>query len=388
MTEAYVTARVITWARERAKLSVEEVATGLGVKPEKIIAWEVGDAHPTLRQAEGMAQRLHVPFGYLFLSSPPKETIPLPDLRTIANRPLTDPSPELIEVTQDALRKQDWYHQYRVAEGAEPLGFVGRYSVDGGADQIAASMRRTLAVNDNLRHTARNWEEFLTLLARNAEGAGVLVLRSGVVGNNTHRPLNVEEFRGFALSDSVAPIVFINAQDGKAAQIFTLAHELAHIWIGQSGVSNPDYRVRAGQQASPIDRFCDQVAAEVLVPIQDFMDHWSGQEDIDSNLGRLAQRYRVSELVILRRAFETGIVDEREYQQHYNPLAIRKGGGEGGSYYRNILVRNSKTFTLSLLAAATGDRVSYRDAATLLNVSMASVPALYDKLIAIGVGSA
>ena len=388
MTEAYVTASVVAWARERADLSVEQVADRLGVKPDQVAAWEVGHARPTLRQAEEMARTLHVPFGYLYLSSPPKEEVALPDLRTIANRPLTDPSPELVDVTQDALRKQDWYREYRVAEGAEPLGFVGRYSVDGGADQIAASMRRTLAVNDNLRHTAHSWEEFLTLFARNAEGAGVLVLRSGVVGNNTHRPLDVEEFRGFALSDSVAPIVFINAQDGKAAQIFTLAHELAHIWIGQSGVSNPDYRMRARQQTSPIDRFCDQVAAEVLVPIQDFMDRWSGQEDIDSNLWRLARQYRVSELVILRRAFETGIVDEREYEQHYNPRAIRKGGGEGGSYYRNVLVRNSKTFTLSLLAAATGDRVSYRDAATLLNVNMASVPALYDKLIAIGVGGA
>jgi len=388
MTEAYVTPKVVTWARERAKLSIEQVATGLGVRPEKVIAWEKNTARPTLRQAEGMAQYLRVPFGYLFLSSPPKETIPLPDLRTIANRPLTDPSPELIEVTQDALRKQDWYREYRMEEGAEPLGFVGRYSVHSGADQIAENMRRTLAVNDDLRNTARSWEEFLTLFARNAEGAGVLVLRSGVVGNNTHRPLDVEEFRGFALSDSVAPVVFINAQDGKAAQIFTLAHELAHIWIGQSGVSNPDYRMRARQQTSPIDRLCDQVAAEVLVPIQDFMDRWSRQEDIDSNLWRLARQYRVSELVILRRAFETGILDEREYQHHYDPRAIRKGGGEGGNYYRNVLVRNSKTFTLSLLAAASGDRVSYRDAAILLNVNMASVPALYDKLIAIGVGSA
>lgn len=388
MTEAYVTAKVVTWARERAKLSVEQVATGLGVTPEKVVAWEAGDARPTLRQAEGMAQRLRVPFGYLFLSSPPKEEIPLPDLRTIANRPITDPSPELIEVTQDALRKQDWYRQYRVAEGAEPLHFVGRFSIDSGTDQIAENMRRTLAVNDDLRHVARDWEDFLTLLARNAEGTGILVLRSSVVGNNTHRPLDVQEFRGFALSDAIAPIVFINAKDSKAAQIFTLAHELAHIWIGQSGVSNPNYKVRAGQQVNPIDRFCDQVAAEVLVPLRDFRSRWSEQEDIDNNLRRLSRRYRVSELVILRRAFETGIVDEWKYEQHFGPLATRKGGGEGGNYYRNVLVRNSRTFTLSLLAAATGHRVSYRDAATLLNVSMASVPGLYDKLVAIGVGGA
>jgi Zn-dependent peptidase ImmA (M78 family) len=335
-----------------------------------------------------MANRLHVPFGYLFLSSPPKETIPLPDLRTIANRPLTDPSLELIEVTEDALRKQDWYREYRVAEGAERLSFVGRYSADSGADEVAEDMRKTLAINSSLREMAQSWERFLILLARNAEGAGVLVLRNGVVGNNTHRPLSVEEFRGFALSDPVAPIVFINAQDSKAAQIFTLVHELAHIWIGQSGVSNLDYKVRAGQQASPIDRFCDQVAAEVLVPLRDFIVAWSKQDDIDTNLWRLARRYRVSELVILRRALETDLIDEWEYREHFDSRAKRKGKGEGGDYHRNVLIRNSVTFTLSLLAAVIGGYVSYRDAATLLNVRMASVPSLYDGVAAIGVAGA
>ena len=387
MTEAYITGTVVKWARKRAQLTVDDIAAGLGVKADKIMAWEEEDARPTLRQAEDMANRLHVPFGYLFLSSPPKETIALPDLRTRANRPLTNPSPELIEVTQDALRKQDWYREYRLAEGAEPLPFVGRYSVNG-AERVADDMRNTLVVNDDLRRTARNWEQFLVLLARNSESAGILVLRNGVVGNNPHRPLDVEEFRGFALSDAMAPIVFINAKDGKAAQIFTLAHELAHIWIGQSGVSNLDYRTRARQQASPIDRFCDQVAAELLVPHEDFMGRWSEREDVDSNLSLLARHYRVSELVVLRRALETGLIDEQEYQEYYDPRAGRKGGGGGGSYYRNILARNSTTFTLSLLAAVVDGHASYADAATLLNVKIASVPSLYGNLMAIGVGSA
>ena len=154
MTEAYITGTVVKWARKRAQLTVDDVATGLGVKADRVVAWEVEDARPTLRQAEEMANRLHVPFGYLFLSSPPEETISIPDLRTKANRSLTDPSPELIEVTQDALRKQDWYREYRLAEGAEPLPFVGRYSVNG-AERVAEEMRNTLAVNDNLRRVAQ-----------------------------------------------------------------------------------------------------------------------------------------------------------------------------------------------------------------------------------------
>lgn len=388
MTEAFITKTVAVWARERARLTESDVASGLGVSVEKILAWESGDARPTFRQAEEMADWLHIPLGYLFLSSPPDEKIPLPDLRTIANRGITDPSPELIDVTQDALRKQEWYRDYRLADEAQPLVFVGRYSIQNTIGDVADDMRVTLGINDALRRRAGNWEDFLSLMARNAEAAGIIVLRSGVVGNNTHRKLDVDEFRGFALSDAIAPVVFVNGQDGKAAQVFTLAHELAHIWVGQSGVSNPDYRLRAGQQTNGVDRFCDQVATELLVPNRDFVLRWSEQEDVDANVRRLARHYRVSELVILRRALETGMVDESDYREHYASRSGRKGGGEGGSYYRNILVRNSTTFTLSLLGAVADNRVSYRDAAILLNVNVASLPSVSRKLIEIGAGNA
>ncbi|HMM61712.1 MAG TPA: ImmA/IrrE family metallo-endopeptidase, partial [Candidatus Rifleibacterium sp.] len=98
------------------------------------------------------------------------------------------------------------------------------------------------------RGEAANWESFFNILVERSEQAGIIILRSGKVGNNTHRTLDVKEFRGFVIYDELAPFIFINGADAKAAQIFTLVHELAHVWLGASGVSNngldtPEYRM-------------------------------------------------------------------------------------------------------------------------------------------------
>jgi len=391
MTEAFITPELVTWARQREGLSAENAAHRIKVKPDRLESWEKGVARPSLRQAQTLAQAFNIPFGYLFLSAAPVEELPLPDLRTIANRPPGSASPELTDLLHDVLRKQEWYREYQEDEGAQPLPFIGRYSIADDADQIAADIRDTLGVDDELRNKARTWEDFLRLLVRQAEDAGVLVLRSGVVGNNTHRKLSVAEFRGFAISDDLAPLVFINAQDWKVAQIFTLAHEVAHLWVAESGISNLDYRRPSWEQRNDIDGLCDQVAAETLVPRDDFLPRWLHQNTVDENLQALATRYRVSRFVILRRAYETDTLTRDEYRAYYDQLAtkVRGTGAEGGgNFYANLLARNSSTFTLALLAATAEGRVAYRDAARLLNVKLKTLAGAHDQLLASGAANA
>jgi len=392
MAEALVTPQVIEWALQRYHLAIDTAAEKVNIKPDKLEAWKKGDERPTFRQAQRLAQKLHIPFGYLFLSAPPAEKLPLPDLRVVAGTQPHPPSPDFSDLLNDVLRKQQWYREYQESEGAQPIPFIGRFSLSSSPEIIAIDIRDTLGINDKMRQEFENWELFLRDFIQRAESAGVLVLRSGIVGNNTSRPLNVEEFRGFAISDDLAPVIFINGQDAKAAQIFTMAHELAHLWIGESGISNPDYRKRSSQQQHIIDRFCDQVAAETLVPKQDFLSHWQDSKTLNDNLQALAARYRVSEFVVLRRAYESEKIAADDYHSQYQELLAdhkrRKSQKGGGNFYLNLLARNSNTLTIALLVATAEGRVSLLDTARLLNVRVKTLPVIQNELLKRGSANA
>ncbi len=381
VVEAFITPELIKWARERNNLSPDIAAQKINAK---FTAWEKGDERPTLRQAQQLAQKLYVPFGFLFLSEPPSEDIPLPDLRT-TRASLGPPSPDFLDLLYDVLRKQQWYREYQEDEGAEPIPFIGRFALTDSVEAIASNIVSTLGINTAMRQECRNWEGFLREFIRRAEQARILVLRSGIVENNTHRKLDVQEFRGFAISDDLAPLIFINGRDWKAAQIFTLAHELAHLWIGESGISNPNYLRRPSQQENDIDRKCDQIAAEVLVPNSDFQVRWQDDGDVTRNLDRLAPHYRVSKFVVLRRAYEKQkLASGEEYRAYYHDLMAGvkpKGTDGGGDFYSTLLARNSNALTLTLLAAAAEGRISDRDASRLLNVKIKTVEGIRKQLI-------
>lgn len=390
-TEALVTPQLIQWARQRYYPNLVLAAKKLSVTPDKLSSWERGDERPTFRQAQSLAQKFHIPFGYLFLPDPPVEQLPLPDFRSVPTAQKRSPSPEFIELLNDVLRKQEWFREYQENEGARPVPFIGRFTSHADPEKVAKDIRETLGINDEMRQSTENWEQFLRNFIHKSEAAGVLVLRSGIVKNDVRRTLNVQEFRGFAISDKLAPAVFINGQDAKAAQIFTLAHELAHLWVGQSAISNPDYTRRSSQQ-DPIDRFCDQVAAETLLPKQDFLFYWKDHKSLVENLGALAVQYRVSQFVVLRRAYDNDKLTDVEYQRLYRELLAtprpqgKKDGG--GDFYRVLLARNSNTFTMTLLAAAAEGRVSRMDTARLLNVKVGTVRSVQNKLLLGGLPNA
>lgn len=387
VTEAFVTPEVLTWARRRMGLDIPSAAKKLGVVAPTLESWERGESRPSFKKAGGIADKLNVPFGYLFLAQPPSEELPLPDLRTVSPDASEHPSPDFLETLEDALRKQDWYREYLQNKGAEPLPFVAKYKLEEPVSAVASDLRTSLRIDDRMRAEAGNWEQFLTEFVRRAEEAGVLVLRSGIVGNNTHRPLDVDEFRGFAISDVLAPLVFINSKDAKSAQIFTLAHELAHLWIGESGISNPDYSKSASRQRNAADQQCDRIAAQVLVPPENFVLRWDDAVDLDENIAKLSRQYRVSRFVILRSAYDYGQVEPSAYTEKLNEFKNdfqQAGSDGGGNYHNNVLSRNSRTFTMTVLTAAAEGELHYREAASLLNIGSL---ATYDKLEARLLGS-
>ena len=379
MTEALVSPSVLYWARWRRGLEAPELAAKLNVKPEAIIAWEVGDRRPTFRQAQQLAQALYIPLGYLFLSEPPIQELPIPDFRTFPGHPPQEPSPEFLDLLNDVLTKQQWFREYRESEGVEALPFVGAFKPTDSVGTVSDDIRETIDI-DGARNRAPNWEGFLRELTRNAEDSGIMVMRSGVVGNNGHRPLSVEEFRGFAITDEIAPVVFINGRDFKGAQIFTLAHELAHLWTGETGVSNPDYTRRSEGQYSSVERFSNRVAAETLVPSDDFRRRWrNGSVGVETNLAFLAPAYKVSPMVILRQAYDLELVGVEEYEREYDRLAASARGSEpaaesGGNFYYTLIARNGMHFSSAVLSSVAEGSLLYREAAHLLNVQVKTLP--------------
>jgi Zn-dependent peptidase ImmA (M78 family) len=246
------------------------------------------------------------------------------------------------------------------------LEFVGSASTSSDLVATASEIRRTLGFDVDERRTLSTWTEALRRFIELADNAGVMVMVSGVVGSNNRRKLDPDEFRGFTLADSVAPLIFVNGSDTKAAQMFTVAHELAHVWLGESGVSD-ERPVTAAHNT--IERWCNEVAAEMLVPMAAFGDEYNRSQDVSTEMQRLARRFKVSTLVVLRRMFDAGGLRRDELQQHYTAelrrlIQLPRSGG--GNFYLTLGARASKRFTRALVVSTLEGRSSYSEALRLL----------------------
>lgn len=366
MSRIAVNPALITWARERAGVD----ALALSKRFPKIEQWERGEVQPTLRQLEAFAHAMHVPIGFLFLAQPPQEALPVPDFRTPANQRLRRPSPDLLDTLYLCQQRQDWFRDYARLHGLPKLAFVGSVQPESDVVRTAEAIRRTLGVSVAERAQLPTWTEALRQLIAKAEEAGVLVMASSIVGSNSHRKLDVAEFRGFALADELAPLVFINAADTKAAQMFTLAHELVHLWAGESGVSD----VEAGRiPQQHVERWCNEVAAELLAPLDAVRAELRPHAPVADEIQRLARVFKVSSLVALRRLFDIGRIKRerlwslyREEQQRLREF--EHGVTGGGDFYRTLGARVGKRFAHAVLSSALEGQTLFQDAFRLLGV--------------------
>jgi len=366
MNRVPVNPALLIWARERAGLD----RLALAARFPKLAEWEDGALQPTLRQLEDFARAVRVPIGFLFLPAPPLEAMPVPDLRTLADRRVARPSPNLLDTLYLCQQRQDWFRDYARLHGLSRLEFVGSAGRQDSAEEVADAMRRTLGLSADERARLPSWTEALRQLIERAEDAGVLVMASSIVGSNSHRKLDVEEFRGFALADDLAPLVFVNAADSKAAQMFTLAHELAHLWLGESGVSDAEAG-RVPQQE--VERWCNAVAAELLVPMQSFAAELRADTPIEDEIQRLARIFKVSTLVVLRRLFDARFIDQAALWQNYRDelariRALDRGGTGGGDFYRTLGARTGKRFARAVLSSTLEGQTLFQDAFRMLGV--------------------
>ncbi len=377
MTQAKINPAILRWARKRLNLTEEEAARKIGLKekPQRLQAWEQGEELPTFRQAQELARALQIPFGYLFLSHPPLTTLPIADFRTLPEAKRGKFGPELEDALNDAFRKRDWLRERRIQEGIPPFSFVGRFSLETPPQRIAKDIRSTLNLPYPTAKDVKSWDDHLRLLVQRAEQAGIVVLQSGYVLSNTHRTFSVQEFRGFALADPHAPLIFLNAKDSVNGRIFTLAHELAHVWTGTSGISNPDVTMLEKAAMPDVERLCNQAAAELLVPAQALTERWRSHRITEETAQDLAKEFRVSALVILIRAHEAGLLPRSDFQKAYaqtlqdiQEIAEETRTSGGGDFYRTLQTRNGRLLLGEIAQAVREGTLLYNDASWLLNI--------------------
>ena len=364
MSRAPIHPKMLRWARERAGYSAEALTRRF----PKLESWELGEARPTLKQLEAYAKATRTPLGFLFLAEPPVERVPIPDFRTVANVHLDHPSPDLLDTIHLCQQRQDWYRDFARSMHHREFTFVGSARLEEDVVEVASRMRHALGIDLEERRRISTWTEALRRFIEQADALGVLVMVSGVVGSNNRRRLDPQEFRGFALADTLAPLIFINGADTKAAQMFSLAHELAHLWLGQSAISDAEARATPDQA---VERWCNRVAAELLVPLAALRDVLDRHPNPHLDLNRLARRFKVSTLVILRRIHDAGRLTREELWTAYDAELARLRAlpkGSGGDFYLTLGARVSKRFARALVVSTLEGRTAFTETFRMLGL--------------------
>lgn len=358
---------VLRWARERAGLDPAQLASKLKVASEAVDDWE-RSGEISVARADKLAQHTHTPVGYLYLPEPPDERLPIADFRTRSGDALEHPSPDLLETVYSMQRRQLWMRDELIEEGAEPVGFVGRQAARPEPQEVAASMAAVLELRSGWAASEGTWSDALANLRNRVESAGVLLVFSGVVGNNTRRKLDAEEFQGFALVDDYAPLIFVNSADFKSAQIFTLVHELAHICVGDSGVSR--FRNLELETDHSTEVLCNASAAEFLIPEDELRGFWRSASRDPNPYRSIARHFKVSALVAARRALDTRLITRSEFLTFYEEgqdvdWGLLRAAGDGGSFWNTQRWRIGTRFGGAVYRAVKEGRLSYRDAYSL-----------------------
>lgn len=354
-TEININPNMLTWAIARAGYVVDDFLERF----PNVKKWIEEIKSPTVKQLEEFARRVHIPFGYLFLQEPPKEYIPFPFFRTGKNQ-TNQVSLNVYDTILILQRRQDWLTEYLMENDEKPLPFVGKFNGDTSFETIVEDIRKTLNLIPDWAKDFQTFEDTLGFITKKIEENRIMINFNGIVENNTHRAIPVNECRGFVLVNQMVPFLFVNAADAKAAQLFTIIHELAHIWLGESAGFENQNLLPAND---PIEKLCDQVAAEFLVPAISFNEIWANSADIS----RLARFFKVSPIVIARRALDLGKMNKEEFFQFYNHymegVRLKKESqGSGGDFYATARKRISVSFAAYVDQAVKQNKLLYRDA--------------------------
>lgn len=352
-THVAVTQSVLAWALQRADRSYEKTVK----KFPKLEAWLSGDALPSLRELEKFASFTHVSLGALIMPEPPDETLPIADMRTRDSKVIERPSGNLLDTIDRYQQFQDWYHDYAREQGAQKLPFLGSVSTQDNPHMVAHRVRELLLLD---RVNATSPDQWRRDIVKALEDVGVLVMMSGIVGNNTHRPLSTDEFRGFCLYDDLAPLIFVNlAGESYGAQNFTLVHEFAHLLAGHSALSGGDHLLGGTSE----EAWCNRVAALALLPDDALAAFDATQSLQDYRVA--ARRFGVSAEVALHRLYGARRIDEERYGALLEAVRADYGSEKrhtgGGNYYNTLTTRLGRPLATAIVTSTLEGRMGFTE---------------------------
>lgn len=370
--KALINENILKWAMDRASFDVDS----LSKKFTKISDWAEGKLKPTFTQAQKLAKTLQIPFGYFYLKNLPEELLPIPDLRTFSG--VSQISPTFTELLNDVTRKQNWYKEYAIENQHLRIDSIGRFSVNHDFKEVASDIINKIKLK---KMTKGNKKDFFDNSVRLIEDIGILVMRNSILGSNTHKSLELEEFRGFAIYDEYAPLIFINTRDTENARIFTLFHELAHLWISSSGISNSTLSDNIDININEL--FCNNVAAEILMPEKEFISIFSQENNTEKAIEKLEEHFCVSKFAVINKLYGLKLIDYNTYNTLYNTAKssylefisrkkqTKKSGG--GNSYVVARARVGKRFSSAVVYSTMEGKTLHRDAGHLLNINPSSI---------------
>jgi Zn-dependent peptidase ImmA (M78 family)/transcriptional regulator with XRE-family HTH domain len=372
--KAYITPKVLKWARESAKMTLEIAASKVNKTAEQIEEWEEGISYPTIKQAEKLAKIYKRPFALFFLPEVPSDFQPLQDFRKSDSKELTTGS---VFIIREIRQKQNWLSEVIEESGDPILPFIGKYSISDDPKIVAKDILNTLEVSGDFSRESSPIKYWIDKI----ESKGIFVSRTSFI--HSRLLLDKDELQGFAISDPYAPFVFINSQDWDAPQLFTLIHELAHLWIAETGISN-DIELDSSNN-NPVERFCNDVAANVLMPENivrslDYSTYYSS-----NSIYRQAKLMGVSSYALLVRSMKLSLISipmynalkkevQKDFEEFVKKEEEKKGKAKqskgGPNPYLLRVNKNSRLFTQFVLDAFRGGSIEPTQASTLLNTSI------------------
>jgi Zn-dependent peptidase ImmA (M78 family)/transcriptional regulator with XRE-family HTH domain len=377
--KASITPNVMKWARESARMTEEIASSKVSVTTAKLVEWETGTSQPTIRQAQKLAKAYKRPFALFFLPDIPNDFQPLRDFRKSGSKSLTTSS---IFIIREIQQKQAWISSVYAENHQEKLPFVGRFSINDNPQDVASDMLNVLNINPlqyNKENPIKNWIDA-------AEAKGIFISRTSFI--HSRLKLDSEELQGFAIADPHAPFVFVNSEDWNAPQLFTLVHELAHVWIAESGISNEvEPHLKQSDNLEPVELFCNEIAANALMPKEILLTLDPALFQSSKDVFKTSRRLGVSTFALLFRALNLNMIALHTYHKLKNQADIEfkdylqreadkkakqkeKDKQSGPNYFLLLLNRNSKLFTQAVLDEFRGGHIEPNLASNLLNVQV------------------